>query len=253
MLNWQWLNKKLKQLSVKGIVYFLIMLAIGEGIWAGLSKLIESPVTRDIGFLVVLISAIFAATWYLSRRTSVQPAAKKAPFFGDKIPLDTKDDIFLEESPSWEQVYAGVEYLSGIITKDYNPDIIVGVSSGGAVVAGMLSRLLNKPLTQIVRSNPQMEETKPSDSTIISIPISVIRGKRILMVDDIIVTGKTLSEYCEDIRQRKNHPAEVRCAALLLAGERWEYKPDFYAYRAARIEVRMPWDYIKIKREQDAE
>jgi hypoxanthine phosphoribosyltransferase len=252
MFNWKWLQGKLKRISVKGVLYFLFMLAIGEGIWAGLSGLIENPTTRDIGFLIILISAIFAVTWYIIKQSSAQPAVQKGtvakqkePQESYKIPSGTQGTISLSESPSWEQVYSGVEYLSELITEDYSPELIVGISSGGAVIGGMLSRLLNKPLTQVVRSEPQLEETKPDSSTLLSIPFETITGRRVLLVDDIVVSGNTLSEHCEKITEQKNHPSEVRSAALLLAGAHWKKKPDFCAFKTSNTEVRMPWDYIK--------
>lgn len=250
MSKLQEFKAKLRIPSIRVILHVIILEIIVNVVWAVLSKLIiENPLIKDVGFLVLSVLALFALAWYLGRHPSAQSTNQKVSLVGDKIPGKTQGDTFLEESPSWEQVYSGVKQLSLKITKEYHPDILVGISSGGAIIAGMLSKLLNKPITTICRSNPQKEETIPIESTTIFIPISILRGKRILLVDDVVRSGKTLSGYYDEIEQRRNRPAEVKSATLLISGEHWIKKPDYYAYRASRIEVRMPWDYAKIQRD----
>ena len=72
-------------------------------------------------------------------------------------------------------------------------DLIVGIASGGTVPASLVAFHLNKPL-EIVAINYRDEDNHPRYEvpqllTRINKPIT---GKRILLVDDVSVTGKTL-------------------------------------------------------------
>jgi hypothetical protein len=161
------------------------------------------------------------------------------------IPLDITP---IEKPPSWEEVYKGVQQLSERIESEYTPELIVAISSGGAVIGGMLSRLLDVPLTQITRSNPRLEETKPDGSRVMFLPDVIMKGKKILLVDDLTRSGKTLQDYYKKIERKGISPSGIRSACLVLAGERWLRKPDFCIYRAHRLDLRMPWDYHKTRR-----
>lgn len=160
-------------------------------------------------------------------------------------PLDT---IPIEKSPSWEEVYKGVRKLSEKIEGEYKPDLIVAISSGGAIIGGMLSRLLDVPIAQITRSNPRLEETKPANSTTTFLPDMIMRGKKILLVDDLVRSGMTLHAYYKEIEGRGINPSGIKSACLVLSGEHWLKRPDFCTYRARKVDLRMPWDYHRIIR-----
>lgn len=168
---------------------------------------------------------------------------------GRESPLAPPLDIIpIENPPSWEEVYKGIRQLSEKIEGEYKPDLIVAISSGGAIIGGMLSRLLDVPITQITRSNPRLEETKPDNSTTTFFPDVIMRGKNILLVDDLVRSGRTLHEYYKEIEGRGINPAGIKSACLVLSGEHWLKRPDFCTYRASKIDLRMPWDYHRIRR-----
>jgi len=193
-----------------------------------------------LGSIATLV-AISAGTWrfilhYRGRR------GKELP------PAAAVDIVPIEEPLSWEEVYKGVGRLSEKIVKEYKPDLIVGISSGGAIVGGMLSRLLDTSIAQITRSNPRLEETKPSNSITTFLPEVIMRGKKILLVDDVIRSGRTLHKYYKEIEEGGIDPSGIKSACLVLSGEHWLKEPDFYIYRASKVDLRMPWDYHKIRR-----
>jgi hypoxanthine phosphoribosyltransferase len=254
MFIWNWIKEKIKLRTIQSVLYFLTLTALGEIAWTIISNTFEKyTLLKAIGFLLIIIAAIFAAVWYLSRQASgplkeqkTTPAGQGPAQVSYKIPSDTQGEILLEDSPPWEQVYNGVKFLSELISKrDKDIDMIVGISSGGATIAGMLSRLLNIPYTQIVRSKPQREETEPDKSAILSVPIDIIRNKSLLLVDDIVVLGGTLKRCCDELEKLGIKPSDIKCAALLVVGERWEREPDYYVFRASK-ELRMPWDFFKV-------
>jgi hypoxanthine phosphoribosyltransferase len=158
------------------------------------------------------------------------------------------DVTLIESPPSWEEVYTGVKKLSERIASEYEPELLVAISSGGAIIGGMLSRLLDIPLTQIIRSNPRSEETKPDNSNTVFLPDAIMAGKKILLVDDVARSGQTLEKYYAEIQEGGESPSEIRSACLMISGEHWIKKPDYCVYGAHKIGIRMPWDYHRVSR-----
>jgi uncharacterized protein len=71
-------------------------------------------------------------------------------------------------------------------------DLVVGVASGGTVPAGLLAYRLGVPLT-LLRINYRDGENRPQRPRpeLLS-PASLPTGRRILLVDDVSVSGATL-------------------------------------------------------------
>lgn len=187
---------------------------------------------------VATLAGVLVGLWrYIRRRR------------GSESPPTTPLNITpIEKSPSWEEVYKGVRELSEKIEQEYKPDLVIAISSGGAIVGGMLSRLLDVPITQITRSNPRLEETKPDDSITTFLPDMILGEKKILLVDDVVRSGWTLNKCYNEIEERRINPSAIKSACLVISGEHWLRKPDFCIYRASKVDIRMPWDYHKVRR-----
>ena len=86
---------------------------------------------------------------------------------------------------SWEEMRRDVNVLCRDIVLDkFDPEVIVGLSRGGLVPSVMMSHWFKKPLKPVVaamRDFPEWEEYLPRPT-----------DKRVLVVDDIVDTGKTL-------------------------------------------------------------
>ena len=135
----------------------------------------------------------------------------------------------------------GVSWLKETIMGEYNPTLILAISSGGAAVGGILSKHLNIPLCTVARLHPRLQETVPKRSEMVSFPPNeIIKGEKVLLVDDIVRSGQTLQASHE--QTFKASPSEIKSAALLLAGEHPLEKPDFYIYEAKRPGLRMFYD-----------
>ena len=162
----------------------------------------------------------------------------------EKLPSDV---ILVTRDISEKQFSRGVNWLRVKIMKEYNPDLILVISSGGATVGGILSAHLNVPAAMVVRSNPRLQETEPQKSKILVFPPDeIIKGRNILLVDDEVHSGRTLQTSIDETW--KASPLDVKSAALLLGvGEQMEQikKPDFYIYQAKKPGVRMFYDFIK--------
>jgi hypoxanthine phosphoribosyltransferase len=98
------------------------------------------------------------------------------------------------EIPSWEQIYQMLLKLAHKIRRDnFSPDIIVGVSRGGWVPARIMSDLLENPELANVKAEFYMGVCETKGEPIITQPVSVsVQGKKVLVVDDVADTGKSL-------------------------------------------------------------
>lgn len=158
----------------------------------------------------------------------------------------------------WSEVHEGTKILAGKIRESgYKVDVILSISSGGAIIGGMLSRILDIPLGQIIRSNPSLEERNPEQSFMIAFPTEAsfiieekpIRGN-LLLVDDVVRSGYTLNEAKEKIAKIVKVVKEIKSAALLLVfledEDRDKLPPqkqlDFYAYTSRNFGIKMPYD-----------
>jgi hypothetical protein len=144
------------------------------------------------------------------------------------------------EVVSWEKVYNMLLSLARKIRDDgFRPNLIIGVCRGGWLPARVLSDLLENPHITSVRvefySGVKEKKNKPR----ITQPISVVvEGKRVLVVDDVTDTGRSLSIV-------KSHLTELGAKKIRLATlyhKPWSIiTPDYYEKETRRWIV-FPWE-----------
>lgn len=120
-------------------------------------------------------------------------------------------------------------------------DYVVGVVRGGAIPAVCLSHRLGIPMRTVSWStfhNDQMREYA------MDIAEDVANGKSILIVDDILDSGRTIKELMKDWECDRN---KVGIAVLLYNIEQ-ELRPDFYG---RTIDRRTDKDWINFWWEAD--
>ncbi len=134
-----------------------------------------------------------------------------------------------------EQLRQGVAQLAGEIREYYadRPLTIVGVLIGSVVLLADLIRLLDIPLrVEMVQARSYRgPNTRPGPLVLnLDLLSSDVRGRHVLLVDDIFDTGHTLDELIPQIDELE--PASVRTAVLLRKEGRCEVslKPDFVAF-----------------------
>lgn len=86
-----------------------------------------------------------------------------------------------------------VQKISNYVKEiDFEPDYIVGIVRGGAIPAIYLSHYLNVPVKLIHIS---FRDSETNDfSELYSITAMAEQGKKILMIEDIVDSGKTMEE-----------------------------------------------------------
>ena len=144
------------------------------------------------------------------------------------------------EVPTWNQIYAMLVMQAGKIRcRGFKPDVIVGVTRGGLVPARVLSDLLGTCELATVgvefyvgvaetRSEPVLKQSVSADVT----------GKKVLLVDDVADSGKSLLLAKEHLQNKG--VAEVRVATVYCKPLS-ALTPDFYE-KETRLWVVFPWD-----------
>jgi len=121
----------------------------------------------------------------------------------------------------------------------FKPDIIVGVSRGGWPPARVLSDLLGNPNLANVRAEFYLGVAETKEEPILTQPASMeVAGKRVLVVDEIADTGKSLKLVKEHITEQG--ATEVKIATVYY--KPWSIiKPDYYE-KETRCWVVFPWE-----------
>jgi hypothetical protein len=144
------------------------------------------------------------------------------------------------EVPTWNQIYNMLLGLADKIRKNgFEPDVIVGVSRGGWPPARVLSDLMNNPNLASVRAEFYLGVAETKGEPTLTQPVSVdVADKRVLVVDEIADTGKSLKLVKEHILERGAR--EVKIATVYY--KPWSIvKPDYYE-KETSCWVVFPWE-----------
>lgn len=133
-----------------------------------------------------------------------------------------------------EQLRQGIAQLAQRIREHYagRPLTIVGVLIGSIVLLADLIRLLDIPLrVELIQARTPRENNRRGPLVInLDLLSSDVRGRDVLLVDDIFDTGNTLWELVPQLDELG--PATVRTAVLLRKEGRCQVpmQPDFVAF-----------------------
>lgn len=122
------------------------------------------------------------------------------------------------------------------VSREYEPDIVVGVATAGVVPGAVVAAMLGKEFHSIVVSRKYRAEETRERPALLSSALTEVRGKRILIVDETCDSGDTLRLAVGAIVNAG--AAEVRTAVGFKTGI---YEPDFHALATASTIV-LPWD-----------
>ncbi|WP_309890518.1 phosphoribosyltransferase family protein [Archangium sp.] len=138
---------------------------------------------------------------------------------------------------SWAEFDRAVHALAATISKSFKPQAVVGVAHGGVFVGGALSSALGCDFfpVRISRRSRDKGAAKPKLSG--EMPPE-LKGKRVLIVDDVVSSGDTL-ELATTLA-RKVGAREVNTAALV--ARPGGFVPGFCALPTDALVV-FPWDY----------
>jgi hypoxanthine phosphoribosyltransferase len=144
------------------------------------------------------------------------------------------------EVPTWNQIYVMLLNLADKIKGNgFKPEIIVGVSRGGWPPARVISDLLGNANLANVKAEFYLGVAETKGEPVLTQPVSMkVRGKKVLIVDEIADTGKSLKLVKEHIIEKG--ASEVRIATIYY--KPWSIvKPDYYERKTRRWVV-FPWE-----------
>ena len=144
------------------------------------------------------------------------------------------------EVPTWEQVYEMLLNLATAIRKDgFEPEVILGVSRGGWPPARVLSDLLENPELANVKTEFYTGVAETKGKPTITQPVSVsVRNKRVLVVDEIADTGKSLRLI--KLHLKEQGATKIKIATVYF--KPWSVvTPDYYERKSSAWVV-FPWE-----------
>jgi len=146
---------------------------------------------------------------------------------------------------SWAKTQMLCEKLAKKVAS-YEPDVLVGISRGGLVPVRLLSDMLDIHAVGIIRIEFYKSAGKPGDLPRITQGLQMdITGKRVLVVDDVSDTGKSL-EVAKEYLETKGAGA-VRFATLHHKPQSI-FKPQYYIEETDKWIV-YPWEIHEVKRD----
>lgn len=134
---------------------------------------------------------------------------------------------------TYRQVIVGLSHLTEV-SRSFNPDILVGINRGGAIIGGMVGKRLKKWVFII-------EIKHDFDGPIgLSIDKKKLEGKRVILIDDRIHTGLNLRRARSFIIDQG---AEVQ-VLVFARPENWHEQlyPNDYAFEVSSPSLPFPWE-----------
>ena len=155
-------------------------------------------------------------------------------YHADSSELEDKEIL------SWELFGQAQEELAQqIADSDFSPEVLVAVARGGMLPGGALTYSLGVKLTDAINVEFYTDVNETLADPILLAPLldtDSIRGRRILVVDDVADSGRTLALVLKRLR---GFGAEVR-SAVLYTKPRTVVQPDF-SWRTTEKWIVFPW------------
>ncbi|WP_091968667.1 phosphoribosyltransferase [Propionibacterium cyclohexanicum] len=152
-------------------------------------------------------------------------------------------DLAAKEVLSWELFgRAQRELAAQIAASGFRPEIIVAVARGGLIPAGALSYALDVKLSDAMNVEFYTGVGITLPDPVLLAPLldtGSMAGKRLLVVDDVVDTGRTMQLV---MRQLRGFGAKVR-SAVLYAKPTTVVLPDYLWRRTDRWIV-FPWSAL---------
>ena len=142
----------------------------------------------------------------------------------------------VEEIP-WSRLGRLLIELTEMIQESFHPEIVLGIAKGGVVPGLFLSSAYLVDFFPIKISSRHNEQVIFEKPVWYIYPTDAVRGKKVLLADDICVAGRTLE--IAKIEIMKRGAAEVRTATLAIHED--SIHPDYFVLNTDALIV-WPWD-----------
>ena len=141
---------------------------------------------------------------------------------------------------SWSEVHKlSLKLAEAIVRSKYVPDMIIGILRGGFIVARILADALDVDELGVVEVKFYKSVGERAERPIITQPLVVeVRDKNVLIVDDVVDSGRTLEIVSQQVRLRG--AKKVKSAALFVK-PRSIINPDYYVIKTTKW-ILFPWE-----------
>jgi len=159
---------------------------------------------------------------------------------GEKASVPQSGFDWKFEIPTWEKIYELLLNLANQVRKaDFKPDVIVGIARGGWPPARIMSDLLENPELANVKAEFYLSVAETKGEPVITQPVSVpVKGKRVLVVDDVADSGKSLALVREHLKEKG--AIDVRIATIYY--KPWSIvTPDWFEKKTSHWII-FPWE-----------
>lgn len=146
---------------------------------------------------------------------------------------------------NWHEIEACVQTVGQAVrAAQFRPDCIVAILKGGMVPARLLSDFLGAIEIYPIRVKAYARTRKLERVRLEPFRYPIGR-KRVLLVDDIHDSGRTLQKVIRHLQRRR---PRALCTATLFYKHQAAHPPDFYARTVAHgIWVVFPWERNEMK------
>lgn len=144
---------------------------------------------------------------------------------------------------SWESFEEDMKNLSAKILSTFKPDAVVSIATGGWVPARVLKNYIKADFFSLGgNSYDDRNNTQGKLEFYQEIESSMIKGKKVLVIDEMCETGVTMKTALEKIQAFG--PKELK-SAVIHTKPKSIIKPDFYIWLAGPEWIVYPWEKIK--------
>ncbi|MFA6171110.1 MAG: phosphoribosyltransferase family protein [Patescibacteria group bacterium] len=147
----------------------------------------------------------------------------------------------IKEKYSWEEFERDVKILADKVKMDYLPDAVVAIAEGGWVPGRIIKKYIKADYFSIGcrhhdENYGEMEEVQVYQE----IDKKNIFGKKILVIDEICDSGKTLKKVSEILKAMG--PQEVRSAVIHVRHSS-AFAPDYFLEKKSNDNyIVYPWE-----------
>ncbi len=150
------------------------------------------------------------------------------------------NDLATKEILTWPGFGdAGRELAQTIADSDFDPEIVIAVARGGLLLAGHLAYALGLKLADAINVEFYTDVNETLPDPVLLAPLldsDALRGRRLLVVDDVADSGRTMSLVLDLLREMG---AEAR-SAVLYGKPTSETEPD-YVWKHTAEWIVFPW------------
>ena len=144
---------------------------------------------------------------------------------------------------SWEKTEQLIQATIEKIKSDgFTPDVLLMIGISGFIPAVFISKALHVKNIQYLVVSSYVGRISEKAKIVKAGPID-IKGKKVLVIDDIVATGQTL-DLAEGIL-KKYEPNEIKFAAPVVSARICKRYPDYYGEAIMRDTndfITFPWD-----------